>query len=70
MLTNICTKDEVLFRFESFMLKQFTYDLDELRSSGLYQWAKYLLDDDADFWSDRSFWCLYDEALLLSSKGN
>lgn len=64
MLTNISTSAEVLERFEAFMLKQFTYDIDELRSLRLYHKAAMLIIDDKDYWANQSFWNLYDEASL------
>ena len=64
MLTNISTSAEVLESFEAFMLKQFTYDLDELRSLRLYHKAALLIADDVDYWANQSFWALYDEASL------
>lgn len=68
MLTNICTTDEVIFRFETFMMKQFRYDLDYLRKMPVYQKAIALINQECDYWADRSFWDLHDEATLLSSK--
>lgn len=64
MLTNISTSKEVLESFETFMLKQFTYDLNELRSLRLYHKAALLIADDVDYWANQSFWSLYDEASL------
>jgi hypothetical protein len=68
MLTNICTIDEVVFRFETFMMKQFRYDLDYLRKMPLYLKAVQLVEQETDYWADQSFWNLYDEASLLTSK--
>jgi hypothetical protein len=68
MLTNICTIDEVVFRFETFMMKQFRYDLDYLRKIPLYLKAVQLVEQETDYWADQSFWNLYDEASLLTSK--
>ena len=64
MLTNICTSAEVIGSFEQFMLKQFTYTLDELRVLPMYHKACLLVIDDVDYWADKSFWALYDEASL------
>jgi hypothetical protein len=64
MLTNICTSAEVIRSFEQFMLKQFTYTIDELRVLPMYHKACLLIIDDVDYWADRSFWDLYDEASL------
>jgi hypothetical protein len=68
MLTNICTANEVLFRFETFLMKQFQYDLDHIRSLPYYPKARELILEDPDFWADRSFWDLHDEANLLTKK--
>lgn len=64
MLTNISTSREVLDSFETFMLKQFTYTIDELRSLRLYHRAAVLIEDDTDYWANQSLWNLYDEASL------
>jgi hypothetical protein len=64
MLTNICTTDEVIFRFETFLMKQFSYDLEYLRQLPVYQKAIALINEECDYWADRSFWDLYDEAQL------
>ena len=68
MLTNICSTDEVVFRFEIFMMKQFSYDLEYLRNLPVYKKAVALINEECDYWADRSLWDLYDEATLLSSK--
>jgi hypothetical protein len=64
MLTNICTSTEVIRSFETFMLKQFTYTIDELRVLPMYHKACLLIIDDVDYWADKSLWALYDEASL------
>jgi hypothetical protein len=64
MLANICTNDEVIFRFEIFMMKQFSYDLEDLRNLPVYKKASALINEECDYWADRSFWDLYDEAQL------
>jgi hypothetical protein len=65
MLTNICTKDEVIFRFETFLMKQFRFDLDYIRQQPVYQKAIALINEECDYWANKSFWDLYDEAQLL-----
>lgn len=65
MLANISTSQEVIESFETFMLKQFTYDIDELRSLRLYHKACMLILDDTDYWANQSLWNLYDEASLV-----
>ncbi len=63
-LTNICTPDEVVFRFETFLMKQFRYDLDHIRNLPYYPKAVQLIRDDTDYWADRSFWDLHNEITL------
>ena len=64
MLTNICTSAEVIQAFETFMLKQFTYTIEELKMLPMYHKAVLLILEDTDYWADKSFWALYDEASL------
>jgi hypothetical protein len=68
MIANICTPDEVIFRFETFLMKQFRYDLDHIRSLPYYAKACELVAEDCDFWANQSFWALHDEANLLTKK--
>ena len=64
MLNNICTTAEVIESFEHFMLRNFTYDLAELKMLPIYYKACLLILEDTDYWADRSLWVLYDEASL------
>lgn len=64
MLTNICTAAEVIECFEHFMLRNFTYDLAELKMLPMYHKACLLILEDTDYWADKSLWALYDEASL------
>lgn len=63
-LINICTPDEVIFRFETFLMKQFRYDLDQIRDLPYYPKAVQLIQDDTNYWADRSFWDLHKEVTL------
>ena len=64
MLTSICTAADVIDHFEHFMLKNFTYTIEELKMLPMYHKAVLLILEDTDYWADKSFWALYDEASL------
>ena len=46
------------------LMKQFSYDLEDLRNLPVYKKASALINEECDYWADRSFWDLYDEAQL------
>lgn len=66
MITGICTKEEVFQNFCEFLDKQFDYDSQKLAK--LQKEALSLIEEDVDYWADKSLWDLFDESLYNISK--
>lgn len=66
MLTGICTKEEVMAQFNTWMSKQFR-ELTEYHQQVIDK-ATELVAEETDYWANQSFWGLYDEASLMINK--
>lgn len=62
MLKGICTKEEVFQNFCEFLDKHFYYDIEKVIKIKTEAFS--LIEDDVDYWADKSLWDLYDETLF------